>query len=623
MAPPPAPGDLPPPGAGGLGSAGSRSPVGPPGAARPEASPGIVRSDDLDTAASASLRPCHGLAFKIPDEVLQAVRERADIVAVVSDVVELRRAGVSMKGLCPFHQEKTPSFTVSAARGTYHCFGCDVHGDAIGFVRETRNIGFVEALRYLGDRFGVAIPEVEMSAEEAAADKERRERREWLLKANLLAAEAYEAALARPEGQAGREYLQRRGIVAEIVQSFRLGYADPDWDSLTRELARHRVPEKIVVEAGLARPRQGGGLYDFFRHRLITPVGDHLGRVVAFGARALAAEDEARAKYVNSPESAVFKKGRTLYGLDQARKAIRHTGRAVLVEGNFDVLSLHQAGFKETVASLGTALTADQVALLHRQTEEVVLLYDGDSAGQKSALKAAPLFAAEGLEFRVAALPSGQDPDDFVREEGAEALGELLAGGMSGVEWAIRTIVPERSAAPERKERAVEAVGRLAARLSSRIARTEYRALTADLLGRLGPRDDQASHRRRRASDRPAFSGGGPGDAHPAAESSTGAEGPGGARGLRHPRRRQRARRRAVRRQVGRAPGRQGDAQGGRGAAEGGGSWFGRSGVGGFGFLGRRRARGGESGSPRSASPAARVAAGGFGVHRGQPARKP
>jgi len=423
------------------------------------------------------------LAFKIPDEVLQAVRERADIVAVVSDVVELRRAGVSMKGLCPFHQEKTPSFTVSAARGTYHCFGCDAHGDAIGFVRETRNIGFVEALRYLGDRFGVEIPEVEMSAEEAAADKERRERRQWLLKANSLAADAYEAALARPEGQAGREYLRRRGIVAEIVQSFRLGYADPDWDSLTRELARHRVPEKIVLEAGLARQRQGGGLYDFFRHRLITPVGDHLGRVVAFGARALAAEDEARAKYVNSPESAVFKKGRTLYGLDQARKAIRHTGRAVLVEGNFDVLSLHQAGFKETVASLGTALTADQVALLHRQTEEVVLLYDGDSAGRKSALKAAPLFAAEGLEFRVAALPGGRDPDDFVREEGAEALGELLAGGMSGVEWAIRAIVPERTAPPERKERAVEAVGRLVARVSSRIARTEYRALTADLLG--------------------------------------------------------------------------------------------------------------------------------------------
>ncbi len=423
------------------------------------------------------------MPFQIPDEVLQAIRDRADIVEVVKSQVELRRSGTSMKGLCPFHQEKTPSFTVSQARGTYHCFGCDAHGDAIRFVRETRNLGFVEALRFLGEQFAVEVPEVQMTDAEAAADKERRERREWLLKANELATVAYARALQSPAGQEGRDYLKRRGIGARIVESFKLGYADAEWDSLVAELARNRVPPRFVVEAGLARERSGGGLYDFFRRRLVTPVSDHLGRVVAFGARALAEEDEARAKYVNSPESAVFKKGRTLYGLEQARTAIRHKGRAILVEGNFDVLSLHQAGFDETVASLGTALTPEQVALLHRQTEETIVLYDGDAAGQKSALKAAPLFAEEGLGFRVAQLPAGIDPDDLVRDDGAEALTALLDAALPGVEWALRTIVPERASPPERKERAVAAVGRLVSRLSSQIARTEYRALTADLLG--------------------------------------------------------------------------------------------------------------------------------------------
>lgn len=423
------------------------------------------------------------MAFKVPDEVLQAIRDRADIVEVVKAEVELRRSGVSMKGLCPFHNEKTPSFHVSTARGTYHCFGCDAHGDAIRFVRETRNLGFVEALRFLGERFGVEIPEVEMTSEEAAADREKKERRDWLLKANELAMAFYQRALGQPSGQEGRQYLERRAIGAQIVESFRLGYADPEWDTLVQDLARNRVPHKFVVEAGLARERRGGGLYDYFRQRLVCPISDHLGRVVAFSCRALGPEDKETAKYINSPESAVFRKGRTLFGLEQARASIRQKGRAVVVEGNFDVLTLHQAGCSEAVASLGTALTVDQVARLHKQTEEAVLLYDGDSAGRKSALKAAPLFVDEGLDFRVAQLPGGLDPDDFVRQEGAEALTALIDDSPPGVEWAIRAIVPERAAPPEKKERAVEAAGRLVSRLSSRIARTEYRALTADLMG--------------------------------------------------------------------------------------------------------------------------------------------
>ena len=421
---------------------------------------------------------------RVPDEVKEAILHRTDLVALVQEVVELKRSGTRFKGLCPFHSERDASFTVDPGRGRFHCFGCEANGDAIHFVRETRGLTFVEALRMLGERCGVEVPEVQVSDEEEAARRERKEHAEWLRKANELATAWFERSLAGPGGEGARSYLQRRGIGADIRQAFRLGYAPDSWDALVHHLQRKGVPVRYAVEAGLARERSsGGGHYAFFRNRLACPITDKFGRVVAFSCRALAREDEERGKYVNSPESPIFRKRRLVFGLEQARKAIRTKGRAVLVEGNFDVLSLHAAGFDEAVGSLGTALTAHQVTELHRQAEQVVLLYDGDAAGRKSALAAVPLFVEGGLMVRVAVPPDGLDPDDVVRQRGPEALAALLDAAVPGVEFAIRTILPERSAAPEDKQKAVAAVGRLVAKVDGSMARAEYRRLTADLLG--------------------------------------------------------------------------------------------------------------------------------------------
>ena len=420
----------------------------------------------------------------MPDEVKEAIRERTDLVALVGETVDLKRSGTRFKGLCPFHAEKTPSFMVDPARGSFHCFGCGEHGDAITFVRETRGVAFMEALRFLGGRVGVEIPEIEVSDEEEAAARERREHKEWLRKANELAAAFFERELEEPGGAAARAYLEQRGIGDAIRKGFGLGYAPASWDALVEHLVGNGVATRYVVETGLAKRREGGeGHYAFFRNRLACPVRDAYGRVVAFSARALTKDEEAHGKYRNSPESAIFQKRRLLFGLEQARPSIRSSGRAVLVEGNFDALSMHKAGFTETVASLGTALTSEQVGLLHRQTESVVLLYDGDRAGRQSALKAVPLFVDEGLMARVAVLPDGCDPDDLVRTGGAEAMTEVLEASLPAVEFAIREILPARDAAPEDKERAVAAAGRLVSRLRGGLARAEYRRLTADLLG--------------------------------------------------------------------------------------------------------------------------------------------
>ena len=420
----------------------------------------------------------------MPDEVKEAIRERTDLAALVGETVELKRSGTRFKGLCPFHDEKTPSFTVDPSRGRYHCFGCGEDGDAIGFVRETRGLSFMDTLRFLGGRVGIEIPEVEVSEEEEAAARERREHKEWLLKANELAAAYFELSLNQPAGTAARAYLDRRAIGDDVRKRFRLGYAPDSWDALVDHLVERGVSVRYIVETGLAKPRAGGdGQYAFFRNRLVCPVRDAYGRVVAFSARALAKEDEERGKYINSPESPVFQKRKLLFGLEQARPSIRGKGRAVLVEGNFDVLSMHEAGFTETVASLGTALTSEQVGVLNRQTDSVLLLYDGDPAGRKSALKGVPLFVDEDLMVRVATLPPGQDPDDLLKASGPAALDEVLAAALPGVEFAIREILPRRGAAPEDKQRAVAAIGRLVGRVRGPLARAEYRRLTSGLLG--------------------------------------------------------------------------------------------------------------------------------------------
>jgi DNA primase len=360
----------------------------------------------------------------IPDEVIAEIRERADIVATIGEHVQLKKVGASHKGLCPFHQEKTPSFQVNPARKTFYCFGCQKKGDIFGFLMELQGKSFVEVIRELAHRTGVLIPEREPSPAEEA----RKSERSRLLDLNHSACAYYQGVLHDARGAAGRAYLASRGVAVDddVTATFRLGMALDQWDGLAHHFDAHRASPADAMTLGLIAPRTSGrGHYDKFRNRLMCPVILPGGEVAGFSGRTLGTDPETP-KYVNSPESPVYKKSQLLFGLPAARPAWTRKGRAILVEGNFDVISLHRAGFAETVAPLGTALTAEQVDILRRLAPRVILCLDGDKAGRAAALRALPLLIG-AVETRVVSLPDGEDPDSFVRTRGAAAMEELLA----------------------------------------------------------------------------------------------------------------------------------------------------------------------------------------------------
>ena len=365
----------------------------------------------------------------IPDDVIGEIRQRADIVAVIGQHVQLRKAGRNHKGLCPFHGEKTPSFNVNPDKGFFYCFGCQKKGDVFTFVMEYEGKSFTEAAEQLARLAGVTLPEpAAIDPAERRAIAEQRSEKAQLFRINQIAAEFFRARLLAPAGAAARAYLAERGVSDEIAARFQLGYAPDEWGALADHLAAEKVPARLAEMVGLIAPRQrASGHYDRFRHRLVCPVIQASGEVVGFSARTLpnavvtAPKDgaaEAPAKYINSPESPIYKKSKLLYGVQQARDSIRQKGRIVLVEGNFDVISLHQAGVTETMAPLGTALTEDQVDLMRRLTDKVVLIYDGDKAGRAATLKALRLLLAAGLDVGIVELPLGEDPDSIARKGG-------------------------------------------------------------------------------------------------------------------------------------------------------------------------------------------------------------
>ncbi len=374
---------------------------------------------------------------RIPDEVIAEVRDRTDIVAVIGEHVALKKVGASHKGLCPFHGEKTPSFNVSGAKPSYYCFGCQRSGDVFKFVSELQGKSFVEVVRELAARSGVVIPERPQSPAEERAKSERSR----LLDVNATAAAYYRALLQDGEaGVKGRAYLESRGIGETVAETFRLGLAPEGWDGLAHHLESRKVPAELALLLGLCAPRKSGnGFYDKFRDRLMCPVLLPAGEVAGFSGRTLGADPEVP-KYVNSSESPVYKKSSLLFGLHAARPAFHKKGRALLVEGNFDVVSLHQAGFTEAIAPLGTALTIEQVDKLARLAPTVVLCLDGDKAGRAAALKDIPLCTSAGVDTRVVVLPDGEDPDSFVRKRGAAAFEELLARAMPAVEYFLDQI---------------------------------------------------------------------------------------------------------------------------------------------------------------------------------------
>ena len=348
------------------------------------------------------------VAFK--DELVA----RSDIVDVVSDYVTLTPKGGSFWGLCPFHGEKTPSFHVLPDRQLYHCFGCGKGGGVISFVMDVENLPYIDAVRLLAKRAGMEVPEDGM-------DQGRQRQRSRLLALNKEAARFFHSQLHSPVGQGGLQYLQNRGLSRGTMTRFGLGFAPDSWDSLIRAMAQKGFEKRDLLDAGLAVSNKKGGIYDRFRGRVMFPIIDLRGDVIGFGGRVLG---DGTPKYLNSPDTPVFNKSRNLFALNLAKNTKQ--GRLLLTEGYMDTISLHQAGFDCAVASLGTSLTADHAKLLSRFTKEVILCYDGDTAGVQAANRAIPMLEKTGLKVRVLRITGAKDPDEFIKTFGREAFARLL-----------------------------------------------------------------------------------------------------------------------------------------------------------------------------------------------------
>ena len=360
------------------------------------------------------------MAGRVPEHVIQQILRGVDFVRLVGRYCELTKKGKSYWALCPFHKEKTPSFSVDPDNGLYYCFGCKEGGNAFTLLEKLEGLSFGEALQRLAREAGVELSRYE--AEPAGPPGELGRLRQ----VNDLAASFYEKCLQKARGaDRARRYLAERGFTDESVEQWRLGYAPEGWENFLKCAAGRGYDPELVEKAGLALPRQGApGHYDRFRNRLMFPIADTVGRTIGFGARALAPDDEP--KYLNSPETPLFSKGNCFFGLPQAREAIRSGGSAVVLEGYTDVIMAHQAGVTETLAVLGTALTEDHARALRRLCERVVLVFDADEAGQKSAARSIEVLLNEELDIRVASLPAGQDPCDYVLAHGGEAFRKCI-----------------------------------------------------------------------------------------------------------------------------------------------------------------------------------------------------
>ena len=355
--------------------------------------------------------------MRYPDDIIEEVRSKNDIVDVVSQYVRLTKKGNSYFGLCPFHNEKTPSFSVTPGKQMYYCFGCGAGGNVFNFIMEYENYTFGEALKHLADRAGVELPKIEYSREVRQKAQEKAE----LLEINKQAAQYFYYQLRTEKGQTGLDYLKNRGLSEETMRKFGLGYSDRAGGGLYRYLKAKGYPDDRLRESGLFNVDERHGMYDKFWNRVIFPIMDVNNRVIGFGGRVMG---DAKPKYLNSPETKIFDKSRNLYGLNIARTTRKKY--LILCEGYMDVISMHQAGFTNAVASLGTALTSGHASLLKRYTQEVLLLYDSDEAGIRAALRGIPILREAGVNSRVVSLKPYKDPDEFIRNMGPEAFEQRL-----------------------------------------------------------------------------------------------------------------------------------------------------------------------------------------------------
>jgi DNA primase len=405
-------------------------------------------------------------------DFIESVRNAGDIVRVISEYVPLKPAGSRLKGLCPFHQEKTPSFSVDPNTQLFYCFGCQTGGDIFKFVMLYDKAGFGEAVETLANRFGVPLPRRSGKADDL---------RDRLMQINEAAASFFRSLLRQDAGARCRRYLEERGIDTETSDRLGLAYAPDGWEALQQHLLAKRFRREELAKSGLFVPRKSGsGHYDRFRDRLIFPIRDIGGRTIAFGGRAIG---DAEPKYINSPETPTYTKGDHLYGLDLAREAIRREGYAIVVEGYLDLTALVQAGFDNVVASLGTAFTPAQARLLARYTDRVKVSYDGDAAGAKATARSLDLLLERGFEVRVVELPGGDDPDDLIRRDGADAYRALLDEAPEYLQFLLNREARRRDLGrTEQKISAVNAILPHLAKLGNAIERLSWAGRLADAL---------------------------------------------------------------------------------------------------------------------------------------------
>ncbi|HKC93679.1 MAG TPA: DNA primase [Nitrospira sp.] len=413
----------------------------------------------------------------IAEDVINQIRDRTDIVEVVGQHVSLARAGQNLKGLCPFHQEKSPSFTVSPSRQIFHCFGCGAGGNVFTFLTRITGASFPETVRELGRKVGIEVEEAVSQAGPQTAQTVRIEQ------VNKAAAEWFRKNLNDDRvGAEAREYLSSRGMLPSTIERFGIGLAPAEWDGLSKSLAKQGFTQSEVASAGLTIARDNGsGFYDRFRSRVMFTITDLRKRVVGFGGRVLG---EGTPKYLNSPDTALFKKGQTLFALDVAREAVTRTKTVIVVEGYFDAIALHQAGLTHTVATLGTALTHEHIQVLRRFASKVVLLFDPDAAGVRAALRGLDLFVNSGLGVKVVTLPAGEDPDTYVRKEGANAFDRLEEQAPSLLDFALEhSLKTAETSTIEGRIRSVDEILRILQKSEHPIEREERIRLVAERLG--------------------------------------------------------------------------------------------------------------------------------------------
>jgi len=411
------------------------------------------------------------------EDVIRRVRDSVDIYDLVSGYVSLKKAGKNWLGLCPFHSEKTPSFNVNPAKQIFHCFGCGVGGDAFKFLELQEGLNFPEAIQQLASKAGIALPASRPRADEKKSDDERKA----LLKITAEAADYFRRELEGPAGSAARAYLAKRGLTEPVIKEFSLGYARPEWDGLLKHLRQKGHSPALLEKAGLIVKRsEGEGHYDRFRGRIIFPIRDISGSVIAFGGRVM---DDSLPKYLNSPETPLYSKSNVLYCLDLAKEPARKQGYFIIVEGYLDAIACHQYGAKNAVATLGTALTDGHLRLMRRFAQKLMLIFDPDPAGIKATLRGFELFAGSGMKVNVVSLPDGDDPDTFLNKQGYEAFASCLKGSLKFMDFVLAQVVKDGAAASidEKVEREAEML-RFIAKLPSGIERDHYLKKTAEAL---------------------------------------------------------------------------------------------------------------------------------------------